>query len=233
MLNGPRSCASARAPSIAERNMLIQEDSRIAPDLRSASSHRSDVPRAEAFGTELEVFREYLALVAQRELAPDVAAKVSASDLVQETFLAAGRDFGQFQGRSELELQGWLKGILRNLLANTRRHYRGTGKRQVSREKVRGVVGSRSPADPLDVVSSSATSPSGRAMRRERADALLLMITSLPDKYRQVIQWRHQEQLSFEAIAGRLGISTEAARKVWGRALLRLRAALGPGHDPR
>jgi RNA polymerase sigma-70 factor (ECF subfamily) len=213
--------------------MGVQADSRIAPDLRSVSRHGGGAKRAEAVGTALEFFREYLTPVARRGLAPDVAAKVSASDMVQETFLAAGRDFAQFQGQSELELQVWLKGILRNLLANTRRHYRGTSKRQLSRERVTGVVGSRSSGHPLDVVSSSLTSPSGRAMRCERAEALLLMITSLPENYRQVIQWHHQEQLPFEAIAGRLGISPEAARKLWGRALLRLRAALGPGHDPR
>jgi DNA-directed RNA polymerase specialized sigma24 family protein len=53
----------------------------------------------------------------------------------------------------------------------------------------------------------------------------------LPEHYRQVVQWHHEERLTFEVIAGRLAISPEAARKVWGRALLRLRERIGPGHD--
>jgi DNA-directed RNA polymerase specialized sigma24 family protein len=42
-------------------------------------------------GGGLDQFREYLTQVARRELGTDLAAKVSASDLVQETFLAAAR----------------------------------------------------------------------------------------------------------------------------------------------
>ena len=58
-------------------------------------------------------------------------------------------------------------------------------------------------------------------------------LADLPEHYRRVIQWRHQDRLRFEVVAERLGISPDAARKLWGRALIRLRKALGPGHDPR
>jgi RNA polymerase sigma factor (sigma-70 family) len=70
-------------------------------------------------------------------------------------------------------------------------------------------------------------------MRHERERALREAMMNLPENYRRAIQWHHEERLTFEEIAGRLGGSAEAARKVWGRALVRLREALGPGHDPR
>jgi RNA polymerase sigma factor (sigma-70 family) len=70
-------------------------------------------------------------------------------------------------------------------------------------------------------------------MRCEREEALRRALRTLPEHYQSVIEWHHQERLPFDAIAGRLGVSAEAARKVWGRALERLREALGPGHDPR
>jgi RNA polymerase sigma factor (sigma-70 family) len=66
-------------------------------------------------------------------------------------------------------------------------------------------------------------------MRHEREGALRTAMMHLPEHYRQVIQWHHEQRLTFEVIAGRLGISPEASRKVWARALLRLRERMGPG----
>jgi RNA polymerase sigma-70 factor (ECF subfamily) len=183
----------------------------------------------ESFGVGLDALCADLMRIARREIGADLAAKVSASDIVQETFLAAGRDIARFRGTGRAELRSWLRGIMRNLLNNTRRHYRDIRKRRVDRE-----VSVTDGAPGLwATISGSATSPSGAAMRQEREDALQRSLLTLPQHYRDVIRWRHQERLTFDAIAGRLGISTEAARKVWGRALLRLREALGPGHDPR
>ena len=213
--------------------MFVQDDSRALLECVSAECEGAGTAPALSLGKSVETFSAYLSLMARRELGPDLASKVSASDMVQETFLAAGRDLGQFQGRGPEELRRWLRAILQNVLANTRRHYRGTSKRRVSRETRVGRERDPGARDPIEMVSSSITSPSGRAMRHERADALRAVMESLPEHYQQIIQWRHQEHLPFEAIAGRLGVSPEAARKVWGRALLRLRAALGPGHDPR
>ena len=213
--------------------MFIQSNSQCLTKLPVTGGDAYQAARAETPAGELEVFRDYLTLVARRELAPDLAAKVGASDLVQETFLAAGRDISQFAGGSPARLRCWLEGILRHLLANTRRHYRGTRKRRVDLEV--GVDRGKDEAgeDRVARVSASATSPSGRAMRHEREEALRAAMLGLPEHYRQVIRWHHQERLSFEANAARIGSSSEAARKIWGRALLRLRQELGPGHDPR
>ncbi len=213
--------------------MLIPDESKVVPDYPSAAGATCAVGQAEVLGRALEAFRGYLTLVAQRELSQDLAAKVGASDLVQDTFLAAGRDIAHLRGRSRAELRTWLKGILEHLLANTRRRYRETRKRRVGLEVSYGPVAGETLGVVAANVSGSATSPSGRAMRHEREDGLREAMVQLPEHYREVIQWHHQERLPFEEIAARLGISPEAARKLWGRALLRLRAAMGPGHDPR
>src|SRR6516225_2720280 len=88
----------------------------------------------ETLGQLLEACRQYLLLVANQHLAPDLQRKFGASDVAQETFLEAQRDFGAFHGRSEEELLAWLRRILLNNLANLTRGYRGTDKRQVARE---------------------------------------------------------------------------------------------------
>src|SRR5262245_50318676 len=88
----------------------------------------------EALGLALEACRNYLLLIAERELDPDLRAKGGASDLVQETFLEAFRDFSRFHGTSEVELLAWLRQLLLHNLANFARRYRDTAKRQVGRE---------------------------------------------------------------------------------------------------
>ncbi len=86
----------------------------------------------EALGRVLESCRDYLRIVAERGLDPDLAAKDGASDLVQETLLGAYRNIAAFRGRSRAELLAWLRKILRNNVADLRRHYRGTGKRRIA-----------------------------------------------------------------------------------------------------
>ncbi len=74
----------------------------------------------EAMGRLLEDYRQYLLLVAQRELDPALRAKGGASDLVQETFLEAQRDFPQFTGTRDDELRVWLRRLLLNNLVRVR-----------------------------------------------------------------------------------------------------------------
>src|SRR6516165_219110 len=88
-----------------------------------------------ARGRLLEQYRGYLVLLARLQIGRRLQGKADASDLVQETFLEAHRDFGQFQGRSDCELAGWLRRILATNLANLVRHYLGTRRRDVRLER--------------------------------------------------------------------------------------------------
>src|SRR6516165_9868726 len=76
-----------------------------------------------AFGELLELYRNYLHLLARAQIGRDLRSKVDPSDLVQETFLAAHRDFARFRGTTEGELVAWLRQILAARLADmVRRH---------------------------------------------------------------------------------------------------------------
>jgi RNA polymerase sigma-70 factor (ECF subfamily) len=81
------------------------------------------------------------------------------------------------------------------------------------------------------------SSPSHVALRRERAARLLLAISQLGLDDRQIIELRHFGGLSHEEAASRMGRTPAAARKLWGRALIRLREKLendnsSLGHPP-
>jgi RNA polymerase sigma-70 factor (ECF subfamily) len=170
----------------------------------------------DALGPALEAYRQYLLGVAERELDSALRAKGGASDLVQETFLEAQRDFAQFQGASAAELQAWLRRLLLNNLANFTRLYRGTDKRDVGRE-VLLEAGTPGVADPG--LAAATPSPSGEAMANEQAEVVRAALARLPDDYRQVLIWRYQEGRSFDEIGQRLQRTANAARKLFARAL--------------
>jgi RNA polymerase sigma-70 factor, ECF subfamily len=189
-----------------------------------STTARAGVSRAreDEFLASIEGFREYLTVLAGRKLGQNLAAKVAPSDLVQETLCVAVQKARMFraEGDTPARLRGWLERILDHKLANARYRYLGTGKRRLDREV------------PAADLADSATSPSRVVHGQECRDALREALERLPDHYRRVMLWRYWERLDYDAIGRKLGISTEAARKIGGRALIELRTLVGPAHDP-
>jgi len=177
----------------------------------------------EALGQVLEACRHYLLVVANQQVPPTLAAKLAPSDLVQETFLKAHREFAQFQGQSEAELLAWLRRILLNSLVSFNRQYQATDKRQLGREVS---IGDAELGELENGIVSEAESPSAQAMAREQDQALQRALERVPEQQRQLIRWRNYERLSFEEIGQRTGQSAEAARKAWVRAVKQLREML-------
>ena len=172
----------------------------------------------------VQTCRDYLLLVANRNLDRELQGKLGASDLVQETFVRAQRHFDQFRGRSIEEFLTWLRQILLNHLVDETRRYRDAAKRQICRE--------RPLSQNIDsnwrgtVVSSDEKSPSSVAIEREEFAALAAAMEGLSAEYREVIQLRTWDRLPFAEVGRRMGRSTEAARKLWARAIVRLEREL-------
>jgi RNA polymerase sigma-70 factor (ECF subfamily) len=175
-------------------------------------------------GELFETCRNYLLMVANRELDAELQAKGGGSDLVQETFLDAQRDFGGFRGRTEADLLNWLRAILRHNLANFRRRYHATDRRAVNREVP--LDDTRQGDELRAALADDVPTPSGVAVAREEVQLLERALERLPEIYRQVIRLRHQEQRAFEDIGNRLGRSEDAARQLWVRAIAQLQKEL-------
>ena len=178
----------------------------------------------EALGQVLEAARQYLLSIARQEFDPDLRAKNSPSDVVQETFVEVQRAFGQFQGDTEAELLAWLRQLLLHRVGKLRRRYRDTQKRRLAREVALG--GDDSSDGPAGGLAANTLSPSGQAMEHEEDQALREALGRLPEDYRRVITLRYEEQLPFEEIGELLQRSPEAARKLWARAVERLHEEL-------
>lgn len=180
-----------------------------------------------SLGQLLQGYRQYLNLLADEELGSAIKVKASASDLVQDSFLEAKRDFGQFTGQSPEQFQGWLRRLLLNNVANVIRSYQGTEKRDISREKPAGHCDLNA-TTPLAGESKTASSI---AIKNELLDALQIAIRELPGHYQDVIRWRNYDRASFEDIGLRLERSAEAARKLWVRAVELLQQELDASHE--
>jgi RNA polymerase sigma-70 factor (ECF subfamily) len=183
--------------------------------------------RDQALGDLLDLYRNYLRLLARLEIGHRVQAKLDASDIVQETFLEAHRHFGNFNGKSEGEFVQWLRMILAARVANTLRHYLGTQGRDVRREEGAVLNLDHSSMQIDQFLAASISSPSQQAVRRERAVLLADALEELPSDYREVLTLRHFQGLPFPDVAQAMGRSVDSVQKLWLRALIRLKDSLG------
>lgn len=175
---------------------------------------------SDALGRALESCRNYLLLVADKEMDARLRAKGGASDIVQQTFLEAQQAFARFSGDSEQELLAWLRRMLLNNVANFRRHWVETDKRKLDLEiPIHGGSPSRTGNSWLP---DGGLTPSREMMVEERDKSLNALIAKLPDDYQQVLNLRYREEKSFDEIAAVMNRSANAVRKLWARAVEKL-----------
>jgi RNA polymerase sigma-70 factor (ECF subfamily) len=173
----------------------------------------------------LEAYRGYLRLLARTSIDRSLRGKADPSDVVQETMIQAAVHFDTFRGTTEAELVAWLRQILLQGLVNLARRYR-TASRQVGREQSLNQIIDQSSAA-LEAMGRvrgprSGSLPSGAVAGVLVAQAL----AELADDDREVITLRNFEHLEWTQVGQRMGRSAEAARKLWGRAIQRLRPLL-------
>jgi RNA polymerase sigma-70 factor (ECF subfamily) len=188
------------------------------PELLLSQARAGDVP---ALGRLLEFYRNYLRLVARAMIGQALRVRLDASDLVQETFLKAHQEFGQFLGGTEPELVSWLRQILVRTLANQARHHRRRG-RYYQRDEPLEVLLERSSSGVQRALEAPLSSPSSVASRREQAVLLADALEKLPADYREVFLMRNLEHIPFDGIAVRMGRSSGAVRMLWTRTIKKL-----------
>jgi RNA polymerase sigma factor (sigma-70 family) len=157
----------------------------------------------------IEPLLGYLAVVARNLMARDKAGLEGASDLVQLTVVAALDNIGKGRapGADDGEMKAWLRGIMFNI------------RRQLWRK--RPLAAARRPDD----IGADTSSPCAKASREELAARMAEARSRLDERDRQVLDWKHRDQLTLEAIGRRLGVSAAAAHKAHHRALERLENA--------
>jgi len=150
-------------------------------------------------------------------------ARLDPSDVVQETQLEVVRRIDDFLAQAPMPFRLWLRKKAFERLLNLRRDHLTRQRRSVAREEALPDRSSLLLAGPL---LARGPSPSQQAQDRELAERVSRAVARLADADREILLLRHAEDLPFEEIACLLDIEPAAARKRFGRALIRLQKVL-------
>jgi len=176
-------------------------------------------------GQLLQLYRNYLRLLAESQLDRKLRARVGPSDIVQETLIAAYRDYHQFVGPNGTRVPRLVATdsdqprIPPSRTPCARRETRCPPR--VSLEQVR---------EAWSVRDLPASDP-GRSrhvpqLRRQQGESIVRLadcLTQLAPHHREVLMLRHFQGLPFECVAREMGRSPGSTRVLWLRAIRRLR----------
>ena len=161
-----------------------------------------------------------------------MAARVDASDILQETYLEAFRRLPGYLDRGEMPFYLWLRWIAREKIISSHRRHFGAEKRTIENEVP--LLPADSSARFVSGVFGGAPTPSQELAKAELAETLRTALERLEPDDRDLIVWRHFEQMSIRETAELLHITEAAAAKRYIRALGRLRSLLvSAGVNPR
>lgn len=194
--------------------------------LNLLSRARSGDPLAfeELFGRH----RAALHRVVARRLGPSLCARIDPSDVVQEAQIEALERLDEYAERRPMPFRLWLYRTAIQRIGKLRRR-ESAARRDLGRERRLAspkVSNSNSASDPVGPILAAGPTPSQQAAVRDAAGRLHEVLDRLPEPDRVILGMRAFDGLSYEQAGARLQIDPAAARKRYGRALLRLRALL-------
>ena len=175
---------------------------------------------ADAIGELLELHRPYLQLLAERSLSGDIQARIGASDIVQQTYIAAVNGFGDLEATSPQQFLAWLRTVHQRQILDCLRAHGRAEKRTVDREKVTGELPAECQLDPL------ASSPSQRMMAAEDAVMLARAMGQLPESQREAVRLKYLEGFSLAEVAQSMKTTKYAVVGLLNRGLKKLRSIL-------
>jgi RNA polymerase sigma-70 factor (ECF subfamily) len=174
--------------------------------------------------------REAVRRMIDLRLDPAIAARVDASDVVQEVLLEASRRLDAYLANPVMPFHLWLRHIAKDHLIDAHRRHRAL-RRGVDREQplVPAALAGRSSVELAAQLLDPERTPASAVIQREMERRLHQAIAALDDDDREVILMRHFEQLANQEVAGVLGLTEAAASMRYLRAMRRLRGLLQPG----
>ena len=175
----------------------------------------------ELFVRAAERLRFYLRV----RLGASLRAREDSGDLLQETFLAAHRAFAGFEHRGEGAFVRWLCRIAENCIRARADHHAADRRRSPAELERLSRVGER--------LEAPGEGPATLADRSERHVRLTEALAELPVQEREALLLRHFEGRSIDEVADALGTSATSARRLIGRATVRLGDVLAARENER
>ena len=182
---------------------------------------------ASATGKLMEMHRVRLQRMIAVRMDSAMAARVDASDVVQDALAEPARRLPQFLQREERLFYPWLRQIGWERLIQLHRQHIYAQKRSVRREvHLNMPLPDESTSQLSQHLLAIGTTPSVAMMREEKHERLRIAIKKLNQRDREVLVLRHLEQLSVKEVAAVLGISEAAVQSRYRRAIERLHEVL-------
>jgi RNA polymerase sigma-70 factor (ECF subfamily) len=198
----------------------------IRPDSATTSDLLEEAGRGarQALDRLLDRHRRELHAFVDYHLDPRLLARVDPSDVVQDTQLEVVRRLDDFLRRRPMPFHLWIRKTAYQRMLNLQRDHCRRGRRALDKE-VR--LPDRSALLLASPFVKGCPSPSQLAAAREFAERVQRAVSELAEADRQVLLMRSAEDLSYNEIGCLLDMEPAAARKRYGRALIRLQKVLG------
>lgn len=153
--------------------------------------------------------------------------RLDASDVIQETFVEASRALDDYLKDPKFSVYLWLRRLAGQKLIQAHRKHVDAQKRTVGRElSIHGGVPAANSECMAIELSGNVETPSRIAQRNEASDQLTKALELMDELDREVLSLRHFEQLTSKESAEVLGMSNEAVKKRYVRALDKLQKIL-------
>jgi RNA polymerase sigma-70 factor (ECF subfamily) len=179
-----------------------------------------------AFDELFERHRAEVHRAVSRRLEPTLRSRMDASDVVQEAQLEAVGRLAEFIERRPMPFRLWIVRTAIQRLLKLTRHARAA-RRDVAREQPIPEGSGSTRQQPRDAAPrAAAVTPSQQVAARDTATRLHAALARLGETDRAILELRALAGMSYEEAGARLAIEPAAARKRYGRALLRLRVLL-------
>jgi RNA polymerase sigma-70 factor (ECF subfamily) len=167
--------------------------------------------------------RQSLRSFVDYHLDPRVRARVDPSDVVQETQMEVVRRMGDFLNRRPMPFHLWARKTAHEHLLRVRRDHRQRARRSVDREIACPDPSSLLLARPFV---DRRASPSSHLAGKEQAERVSRAVGELSEADREILLLRDADGLAYDEIGCLLEVEPAAARKRYGRALIRLQKVL-------
>jgi RNA polymerase sigma-70 factor (ECF subfamily) len=191
---------------------------------------------ASALGALFAHYRPRLRQMVRLRLDTRVAARLDASDVLQEAYLDVARRFPEYAAAPAVPFYVWLRALTGQRLIDLHRQHLGAKMRSAGQEVSldHGALPPASSASLAQQLLAGLTSPTQAAVRAEMQLQLQEALNSMDPIDREVVVLRHFEELNNIETAAELGIEPSAASKRYLRALRRLKGILAqiPGFLP-
>jgi RNA polymerase sigma-70 factor (ECF subfamily) len=152
-----------------------------------------------------------------------LAARVDASDVLQEVYLDVSRQIQGYLQEPKVCFYVWLRGLTWQRLVKLRRQHGGAQRRAVGREMPLAAEASSLLAAKLLAAGST---PSQALLKKELRQRVQAALAKLAPEDREVILMRDFEDMSNGEVAQALDLSDSGATMRYGRALVRLKETL-------